>query len=155
MTYDSSYGQQGVSELELDESEAYLPTPHDELVEAILNGEAARAHALVEAGADINALEPDEYPPLCMAVDQMEVEEVRRLLAFGANPNIADPQEKRTPLKMARRLHKEMGFGPAGKKDPLLDAMMALARQESGKQTEELKSRLAEIIRLLEAAGGR
>ena len=59
---------------------------------------------LVAAGADINAIEPDEYPPLCMAVDQMEVDEVRRLLVFGADPNIADPEEKRTPLKMARRL---------------------------------------------------
>src|SRR5262249_23174113 len=138
-----------------DEGEAYLPTMHDELVEAVLNGEEDRARSLIEAGADINALEPDEYPPLCMAVDQMEVGEVRRLLAFGANPNIADPEEKRTPVKMARRLYKEMGFGPARKNDPLLDAMMALARQESGRQTDELKARLEEIIRLLEAAGGR
>ena len=155
MTHDS-YGKQSVRELDRDdESEAYLPTAHDELVEAILNGETARARVLVEAGADINALELDEYPPLCMAVDQMEVEEVRRLLAFGADPNIADPEEEKTPLKMAKRLYKEMGFGPARKNDPLLDAMMALARQESGKQSDEVKTRLEEIIRLLEAAGGR
>ena len=122
---------------------------------SVLNGEERRARALIEAGADINALEPDEYPPLCMAVDQMEVSEVRRLLAFGANPNLADPEEKRTPLKMAKRLYKEMGFGPARKNDPLLEAMLALARQESGKQIDEVKTRLEEIIRLLEAAGGR
>ena len=154
MTYDS-YGKQAVGELDADEGEAYSLTPHDELVEAILNGEEERARELIAAGADINALEPDEYPPLCMAVDQMEVAEVRRLLAYGANPNIADPEEKRTPLKMARRLYKEMGFGPAGKNDPLLEAMMALARQESGRQTDELKARLEEIICLLEDAGGR
>jgi len=153
MTQDS-YGKLAVSELEYDESEDYLPTPHDELVEAILNGEEDRARELAAAGADINALEPDEYPPLCMAVDQMEVDEVRRLLAFGADPNIADPEEKRTPLKMARRLSRDMGFGTSVG-DPLLDAMMALARQESGRQTDELKSRLDEIIRLLEQAGGR
>ena len=47
-----------------------------------------------------------------------------------------------------------MGFGTSVG-DPLLDAMMALARQESGRQTDELKSRLDEIIRLLEQAGGR
>ena len=82
------------------------------------NGEEERARELIAAGADINALEPDEYPPLCMAVDQMEVAEVRRLLAYGANPNIADPEEKRTPLKMARRLYKEMGFGPAQERSP-------------------------------------
>ena len=152
MTYDS-YEKLSVCELEPEED--YLPTPHDELVEAVLNGEERRARALIEAGADINALEPDEYPPLCMAVDQMEASEVRRLLAFGANPNLADPEEKRTPLKMAKRLYKEMGFGPARKNDPLLEAMLALARQESGKQIDEVKTRLEEIIRLLEAAGGR
>jgi len=48
-----------------------------------------------------------------------------------------------------------MGFGPARRHDPLLDAMLALARQESGRQSVEVKSRLEEIIRLLEAAGGR
>lgn len=155
MTYDS-YGKVNVRDPDLDdECEEYLPTDHDELVEAILNGETARAQALVAAGADINALEPDEYPPLCMAVDQMEVEEVRRLLAFGADPNIADPEERKTPLKLARRLYKEMGFGPARKDDPLLDAMMALARQESGKRSDEVKERLETIIGLLECAGGR
>ncbi len=155
MTHDS-YGKLSVRELDAtDESEAYLPTPHDELVEAILNGETTRAQALADAGADINALEPDEYPPLCMAVDQMEVEEVRRLLAFGADPNISDPEERKTPLKLAKRLYKEMGFAPTRRNDPLLDAMLALARQESGKQSVEVKSRLEEIIRLLEAAGGR
>jgi hypothetical protein len=154
MTYDS-YGKQCVQELERDAAEDYLPTAHDELVEAILNGEQARARELVAAGADINALEPDEYPPLCMAVDEMDADEVRRLLDFGADPNIADPDEKRTPLKMARRLYKDLGFGPAHKHDPLLDAMLALARQESGQHTDELKMKLEEIIALLEAAGGR
>jgi len=155
MTHDS-YGKLNVGELDQDdEGEAYLPTAHDELVEAILNGETDRAQALADAGADINALEPDEYPPLCMAVDEMDVEEVRRLLDFGADPNISDPEERKTPLKMAKRLYKEMGFGPARKNDPLLDAMMALARQESGRQSDELRTRLEAIIRLLEAAGGR
>jgi hypothetical protein len=155
MTFDS-YGKVSVRELDtLDENDAYLPTPHDELVEAVLNNEIARARELVESGADINALEPDEYPPLCMAVDQMEVEEVRRLLAFGADPNIADPEERKTPLKLAKRLYKEMGFAPTRRNDPLLDAMLALARQESGRQSMEVKSRLEEIIQLLEAAGGR
>lgn len=139
----------------IDENDAYLPTSHDELVEAVLNGELDRAHSLIDAGADINALEPDEYPPLCMAVDQMEVEEVRRLLAFGADPNIADPDERKTPLKLAKRLYKDMGFAPVRRGDPLLDAMLALARQESGRQSSEVKSRLEEIIRLLEDAGGR
>ena len=138
-----------------DAGEEYVPTPHDELVEAVLNGDEARARELVAAGADINALAPDEYPPLCMAVDQMEVDEVRRLLAFGADPNLADPDEKTTPLKMAKRVYKEMGFGPVKKKDPLLDAMMSMAREAAGKQFDEMKTRLDEIIRLLVEAGGK
>lgn len=152
----NSCGKAAVRELDSEEAcEDYLPTPHDELVEAVLNGDEERARSLIAAGADINALEPDEYPPLCMAVDQMEVDEVRRLLMFGADPNIADPEERKTPLKLARRLYKDMGFAPARRHDPLLDAMMALARQESGRQCDEVKSRLEEIISLLEGAGGR
>jgi hypothetical protein len=135
--------------------EEYAPTPHDELVEAVLNGDEARARELAAAGVDINALAAGEYPPLCMAVDQMEVDEVRRLLAFGADPTLADPDEGATPLRMARRVYKEMGFGPAKKKDPLLDAMMLMAREAAGKQFDEMKARLDEIIRLLEEAGGK
>jgi hypothetical protein len=133
----------------------WVPTPHDQLVEAVLNGDEGRARELVAAGADINALAPDEYPPLCMAVDQMEPDEVRRLLAFGADPNLPDPEEKRTPLKMARRMYREMGFGSTRKKDALFDAMMTMAREAAGKQFDEMKTRLDEIIRLLEGAGGK
>ncbi len=137
------------------DDDEYSPTPHDELVEAVLTGEEDRARQLVAAGANINDLADDEYPPLCMAVDQLEVEEVRRLLAFGANPNLADPDEKKTPLKMAQRLYRDMGFAPSRKKDELLDAMMMLAREASGKQFDEMRPRLEEIMQLLEAAGGK
>lgn len=133
----------------------YAPSPHDELVEAVLNGDEPRARELTAAGVDINALAPDEYPPLCMAVDQLAVEEVRRLLAFGADPNLPDADEQQTPLGLAKRLYREMGFGPIRKRDALLDAMMALARAETGRQADETKARLEEIIRLLEGAGGR
>jgi hypothetical protein len=138
-----------------EDGQEWIPTPHDELVEAVLNGEEDRARELVAAGADINALAEDEYPPLCMAVDQLEVEEVRRLLAFGADPNLADPDEKKTPLKMARRMYKDMGFGPAKKKDAMFEAMMTIAREAAGKQFEDMRTRLEEIIRLLEGAGGK
>ena len=138
-----------------EDEDEYALTPHDELVEAVLNGEEERARRLVAAGADINALAPDEFPPLCMAVDQLEVDEVRRLLAFGADPNLADPDENKTPLKMAKRLYRDMGFAPSKKRDELFDAMMMLAREASGKQFDEMKSRLEEIMALLEAAGGK
>jgi hypothetical protein len=136
-----------------DKEEEYVPTPHDELVDAIREGDEKNARKLVAAGADINALGPDEYPPLWVAVDQMEVGEVRRLLAFGADPNLANPDEKTTPLKHAKKLYKEMGFAPSKKKDKFLDSILSLAREAGGKQFDEMRVRLEEIIKLLEDAG--
>jgi hypothetical protein len=135
-----------------EQGEEYVPTPHDELVEAILSGDEAKARDLVAAGADVNALGPDEYPPLWVAVDQMEPDEVRRLLAFGADPTLAPADEQTTPLKHAKKLYKQMGFGPAKKKDQLMESILSLAREAAGPQFDEIKQRLEEIIWLLEAA---
>jgi hypothetical protein len=132
--------------------EEFVPTPHDELLEAILTGDEAKARELIAAGADVNALGADEYPPLWIAVDQMEVEEVRRLLAFGADPNLANPDEKTTPLKHAKKMYRDMGFAPSKKKDPLLGDFMSMMREAAGKQFDELKGRLDAIIKLLEDA---
>jgi hypothetical protein len=136
-----------------EEGAEYVPTPHGELLEAILTGDDARARQLVAAGADVNALDPDEYPPLWIAVENMEVEEVRRLLAYGADPTLANPDENTTPLRHAKKLYREMGFAPSKKRDGVVDAMMALAREAMGEQYEVLKRRIEEIIRLLEGAG--
>lgn len=130
----------------------YVPTPHDELLEAVLTGDVAKARELVAAGADINALGPDEYPPLWIAVDQMEAEEVRRLLAFGADPDLANADEGTTPLKHAKKLYRDMGFAPSKKKDPLLGDLMSMMKEAAGKQFEEMKARLETIIELLEDA---
>ena len=132
--------------------EAFVPTPHDDLLEAILTDNPAKADELIAAGADINALGPDEYPPLWIAVDQMEVEEVRRLLAFGADPSLANPDEKSTPLKHARKLYRDMGFAPSKKRDAILDGFMNIMKETVGAQMDELKARLEAIIALLEAA---
>ncbi len=129
----------------------FVPTPHDELLEAILTGDEAKARELVAGGADINALGPDEYPPLWIAVDQMEVEEVRRLLAFGADPAIVNPDEKTTPLRHAKKMYRDMGFAPSKKQDPLLGNFMEAMRAAAGKQFDELRGRLEAIIGLLEA----
>ena len=133
----------------------YVPTPHDELLEAILTGDDAKARELVAAGADVNALGPDEYPPLWVAVDQMEVEEVRRLLAFGADPTLANADEGTTPLKHARKLYRDMGFAPSKKRGEVLDGVLSMMREAAGPQLNELKSRLEAIIKLLEDAGER
>lgn len=133
----------------------YEPTPHDQLLEAILTGDETRAKELVAAGADINALGEDEYPPLWIAVDQMEVEEVRRLLAFGADPNLTNPDERTTPLKHAKKMYRDMGFAPAKQKDALLGDLMSMMREAAGKQFDELKGRLEEIIAILEGASAK
>lgn len=142
--------------LESDEPEAepeeYVPTPHDLLLEAILTGDEPRARALIAAGADINALGPEEYPPLWIAVDQIEAEEVRRLLAFGADPDLVNPDERTTPLRHAKKMYRDMGFAPSKKRDELLDGMLSLVRETAGDKFNDIKLRLEEIIRMLEEA---
>ncbi|MBY0458368.1 MAG: hypothetical protein K2V38_13595 [Gemmataceae bacterium] len=135
------------------EPEEYVPTPHDLLLEAILTGDEARAKELVAAGADINALGADEYPPLWVAVDQLEAEEVRRLLAFGADPTLANPDERTTPLKHARRMYRDLGFGPSKKRDELADGVLSMMREAAGDKFHEVQIRLEAIIQMLEAAG--
>lgn len=136
-----------------DQAEEFVPTPHDLLLEAILTGDDAKARELVAAGADINALHPDEYPPLWIAVDQLEVEEVRRLLAFGADPSLVNGDERTTPLKHARKLYRDLGFDPAHKQEAFLDGVLSMAREAAGNQFAEVKQRLETIIEMLKAAG--
>jgi hypothetical protein len=134
------------------DTEEYVETPHDELVNAIFAGEDDRAKELIAAGADINDVDPNQLPPLCLAVEQLEPENVRRLLAFGADPKIADAETGRTPLKMAKRTYREMGFAPSKKKDEFIDSMMGLLKGAAGAQFAEMKQRLDDIIAALEEA---
>ena len=119
---------------------------------AIFAGEDDRARELIAAGADINAVDPEQLPPLCLAVEHMEVENVRRLLAFGADPKIADAETGRTPLKMAKRTYREMGFAPSKKKDAFIDSMMDVMKTAAAPQFAEMKQRLDDIIAALEDA---
>jgi len=139
-----------------DAPEEYVPSPHDELVDAVLAGEDEKARELIAAGADINELGPDEYPPLWIAVDQMEVEEVRQLLAYGADPNLRDDDEKTTPLKHAKKMYRDMGFGPKKKKeeDAFMDGILSMMKETVGKQFDDIKERLETIIKMLKDAGG-
>ena len=136
-----------------EQPDEYVPSPHDLLLEAILTNDEAKAKELVAAGADINALGEDEYPPLWLAVDQMEVEEVRRLLAAGADPALANPDERTTPLKHAKRMYRDMGFAPSKKRDEMLEGVLSMMRDAVGDKFNDIKLRLEEIIALLEAAG--
>lgn len=141
---------------EPDMGQEYVPSPHDELLEAILTGDEVKARELVAAGADINALGLDEYPPLWISVDQIEVEEVRRLLAFGADSTLMNPDENTTPLKHAKRMYRDMGFAPSKKKrDPMMNGLMSVLGEAMGSQMNDIKSRLETIIKMLEDAGGK
>ena len=85
----------------------------------------------------------------------MEVEEVRRLLAFGADPALANPDEKSTPLKHAKKMHRDMGFSPSKKRDALMDGFMSMMKEAVGAQMDDLQNRLEAIIALLEDAGAK
>ena len=134
-----------------EQPEEYIPTAHDLLLEAILTNDDAKASELVAAGADINALGAEEYPPLWISVDQMEVEEVRRLLAAGADPALPNPDERTTPLKHARRMYRDLGFAPSKKHDPAREGVLSIMRDAAGERFNDIKLRLEEIIGLLEA----
>ncbi len=135
-----------------DQPEEFVPTLHDELLEAILTDNDEKARELLAAGADINALGEEEYPPLWIAVDQMEVEEVRRLLEYGANPELINPDEGTTPLKHAKRLYRDMGFAPSKKRTPAMDAILATAHEADAERFAEIRTRLEAIMELLKAA---
>lgn len=124
---------------------------NQELFEAVIRGDQARAEQLRAEGHDINDLgEPPSYPPLCLAVHQMDVGLVRRLLAVGADLNLKD-SDKKTPLRHARSMLKAL---TSGKGDKLMEAMFAIARKAHGEMFEGSRAKLEEIVRLLEAAGG-
>ena len=60
--------------------------------------------ALIEAGADINLANNDDYTPLFVASQKGHMEVVRELLAAGADHTLAwiiDDQRKETPLEAA------------------------------------------------------
>lgn len=123
--------------------------PNQELLDAIYADDEIRVKELIAQGHDINALgETDPYPPLCGAVEQMDVDLVRRLLAAGANPELRDPHGK-TPVQIAKRMLKDT-LPKEGNK--LMQVAMSLARKLNPGAFEEIENKIAEITRLLEEA---
>lgn len=124
-------------------------SPYERLVEALMDGKTKEAERLVAAGADINAVPPDEEPPLCLAVEQEDVRFVERLLAFGADPSLREPENRLTPLMLVRRLRKDMTFG-LDMGEGLLGGLTAALDREARKQLKTLD----EIEKRLLAARG-
>lgn len=105
---------------------------------------------LLAAGHDVNAVGRSP-PPLCMAVQPMDVGLVSRPLAVGADPRLKDFENK-TALQHARAMLRS--FTPK-KGDKLMEAALELARQRLGPGAGDFKGKLEEIIRLLVAAGAK
>jgi hypothetical protein len=135
-----------------EEEEEPLLTQSAELFAAILAKDETKVQELLALGYDINDFDDEDgYPPLCYAVENFEVDLVKRLLEMGADPNLKDFEGK-TPLKHAKSLLKS--FKPK-KEDKFLTAMMDLARQSNPDQFQDYGAKCEEMIRLLEAAGAK
>jgi hypothetical protein len=142
----------GVHELlgvEYDEENFELPG-NQELFQAVQVNDQKKVQQLLASGHDINAV-GQFPPPLCTAVQMMDVGLVSRLLAVGADPKLKDFEGK-TALQHARAMLKS--FTPK-KGDKLMEAALELARQRLGPARFDFKGKLGEIIRLLEAAGAK
>jgi hypothetical protein len=132
-----------------DESEE-PPSDQDDVVLAALANDMPRARELIAQGRDINAVGADGLPPLCVAVAQMDVDFVSRLLELGADPNLRD-SDGETALAQARRTLESLTPLQGGL---LLRLLMVVARMLNPGYAH-VRRRLREIIRLLEAAGAR
>lgn len=120
---------------------------NQELVEAVLEGNEEAIKRLLAQGHDINDVgEVDPYPPLCAAVERLEVDLVKRLLAIGADPGLKDFEGK-SALQRARRMLEDLA---PKKGDKLMEAAMALARKANPGAFGEMEGKLKKIIRLLE-----
>jgi beta-lactamase regulating signal transducer with metallopeptidase domain len=71
-----------------------------ELIEAIRDGDDARAFALIEAGADVNGRWPGDGTPLIAAARHGRLDLARALVARGADANLPCPGDG-NPLIMA------------------------------------------------------
>jgi hypothetical protein len=134
------------------DEKSQVPSPSSKLVDAVFEGDDATAKKLIAAGMDINALAPDEYPPLWIAVSHVQVDLVRRLLEYGADPGLKHPLDKNTPLRLAKFLYREMGFSPTKKKEMPIGAIIKNAGAAAAYQMQKAQSDLEEIMQLLEAA---
>jgi hypothetical protein len=145
-TFDGLYDLLGVDS---DEESLDLPG-NQELFLAVQENDQKKVQQLLAAGHDINAV-GQFPPPLCTAVQLLDVGLVRRLLAVGADPKLKDFEGK-TALQHARAMLRT--FAPK-KPDKTMEAVLELAQQRLGPGKFDIKSKLEEIVRLLEAAGAK
>jgi len=132
--------------------EAAPLTPHQQLIEAFLANDEERVQELIMLGADINDFdEKDDYPPLCMAVDSVNVVQVQQLLAMGADPNKAG-YDKQTPMRKAREVYKSVDLESS---KGMMRTMIQIAMQSNPAEHSQMVQNITEIIAMLEEAGGK
>jgi len=129
-----------------------LPANSEEITQALMRaaliGHTAAIRALLDGGADVNAIDPNGWTPLMEAVFAGHAETIRALLARGADVNTKD-QAGWTPLMEAA----SKGQAEAVM---ILLASGADANAKSNKGWTALKATPkgnTEIIKLLKQAG--
>lgn len=119
------------------------------IADAARVGDAAEVRALIAAGADVGAAEPDGTTALLWAAYQSDLEIVEALLAAGADPNAANDFGV-TPLLQASR------YGDAAVIEALLAAGADVAATHAGSEPPLLAAARAgsvEAVTLLLAHG--
>lgn len=128
------------------------PGLNDRLAEALYQGQWKKAEKMIAAGADINGFSRDAPSPLHVYAGNGKVDQVKRLLELGADPNKRGG-ETRSVLAEVREPLKDLRWYV---RDAMRDA-------EPGARLEQLVPRsvlseiakFEEIVRLLEEAGAR
>ncbi len=124
-------------------------TPHQALLQAVYAGDTVRIAQLRAEGTDINAFEKDEYPPLHLAVQQLDAKLVKTLLDLGADPRVKF--EGKTALECAEEQAKTMSLG---QKSVLMRFALRLAQFFNPGPFKEFRRKTEEIVALLRQAGG-
>jgi ankyrin repeat protein len=95
------------------------------LSNAVWAGDLPGVDAAIRAGIDVNAADGHRPPPLHLAIEQMEVEIVRRLIAAGAELN-HDLGEGWTPLVHAVDIESDAAWQAGLTPDQVSTALMEL-----------------------------
>ena len=118
------------------------------LMRAALIGHTAAIHALLDGGADVNAIDPNGWTPLMEAVFAGHAETIRALVERGADVNTKDRAGWTPLMEAASKGHAEAVM--------ILLASGADANAKSNKGWTAVKATPkgnAEIIKLLKQAG--
>jgi hypothetical protein len=103
-------------------------TDAERMTDAIWHGDFDAVVALIQSGADVNAVDGPHRPPLNQAIEHQRVEIVRRLIAAGADVN-RDAGGGCTPLAHAIDIESDVasqeGLPPDEVSTELIELLLA------------------------------